>query len=47
MPDLLPIGSTAPDFQLEGTGGEVISSQDYRGKKHLVLAFYPKDSTSG
>ncbi len=47
MAELLPIGSQAPDFSLAGTTGETIHMRDYRGKKHLVLAFYPKDHTSG
>jgi peroxiredoxin Q/BCP len=47
MPDILPLGSKAPDFSLEGTNGQHLNSADFRSKKHLVLAFYPKDSTSG
>jgi len=47
MPDLLALGSKAPSFELEGTGGVTVRSDDFLGKKHLVLAFYPKDNTSG
>ena len=47
MADLLPIGSEAPGFKLQGTGGATINSEDFHGKKHLVLAFYPKDNTFG
>lgn len=42
----LNIGDLAPDFTLTGTGGEFRLS-DWRGKKRVVLFFYPKDQTSG
>ena len=41
------IGQPAPDFTLEATGGKSISLSDFRGKKHVVLYFYPKDNTPG
>ncbi len=47
MPELLSIGSKVPGFSLEGTNGQTIRSEDLLGKKNLVLAFYPKDNTSG
>ena len=47
MADLLPIGSRAPDFTLQGTGGQTVRSADFQGQKHLVLVFYVKDSTPG
>ncbi|KHD85241.1 thioredoxin-dependent thiol peroxidase [Heyndrickxia ginsengihumi] len=37
----------APDFTLQATNGEHITLSDYRGKKHVVLYFYPKDMTPG
>ncbi len=37
----------APDFTLESDNAGTISLADYRGKKNIVLYFYPKDSTSG
>lgn len=44
------VGEAAPDFTLKyhqaGTVGE-ISLKDYRGKKNVILAFYPKDDTPG
>ena len=40
------IGNMAPDFALQGTGGEVQLS-GFRGKKAVVLYFYPKDDTPG
>ena len=50
MADLLAIGSPAPDFELEGftpEGSVAVRSPDFRGKKHLVLVFYPADDTPG
>jgi peroxiredoxin Q/BCP len=45
---LLPvIGKTAPDFTLPSTTGEPISLRQYKGKKTVVLYFYPKDDTPG
>ncbi len=41
------VGSKAPDFNLLGTGGKRVTLKDFVGKKHLVLYFYPKDSTPG
>ena len=37
------VGDPAPDFELPATGDSRISLSDYRGKKHVVLAFYPFD----
>ncbi len=41
------VGEPAPDFSLEATGGKTISLSDFRGKKNVVLYFYPKDNTPG
>jgi len=38
-------GDTAPDFELPDQGGNTVSSGEYRGKKVLVLYFYPADFT--
>ena len=43
----LKIGDTAPDFNLPSTEGRNISLKEYRGKKTVVLYFYPKDDTPG
>jgi len=43
----LKIGQTAPEFELESTGGKRIdSSSDLKGKGY-ILYFYPKDFTKG
>ena len=39
-------GGTAPDFELEGDGGESVRLSDLRGKQ-VVVYFYPKDDTPG
>lgn len=47
---MIAIGTEAPDFELpsseltpEGRPGKKIRLSDFRGKKHVVLAFYPLD----
>lgn len=40
------VGSTAPDFTLEGTDGAVTLSAVWK-QKTVVLYFYPKDDTPG
>jgi len=45
---LLPvIGKPAPDFALPSTTGENISLRQFKGKKTVILYFYPKDETPG
>jgi peroxiredoxin len=39
----LSTGQDAPDFSLESTLDKKVSLADFRGKKHVVLAFYPLD----
>jgi peroxiredoxin Q/BCP len=41
------IGDRAPDFTLPDAGGHSVSLSDFRGKKPVVLYFYPKDDTPG
>ena len=40
-------GSKAPDFKLPSSEGGEVSLSDFKGKKNLVLYFYPKDDTPG
>lgn len=40
-------GDQAPDFTLAAYPSGRVSLKDFRGKKNVVLAFYPKDSTPG
>ena len=37
----LTIGSSAPDFELINQHGEKISLSSFRGKKNVVVIFYP------
>jgi peroxiredoxin Q/BCP len=40
-------GDPAPDFDLPDRNGRTVRLADYRGKKPVVLYFYPKDDTPG
>ncbi|WP_460206074.1 peroxiredoxin [Scytonema sp. NUACC21] len=40
-------GDIAPDFTLPSQKGIPVSLNDFRGKKAVVLYFYPKDDTPG
>lgn len=44
---MLQIGDQAPDFTLSTTTGESFSLAAQRGKRAIVLYFYPKDDTPG
>ncbi len=44
---VVKVGDFAPDFTLESSAGNKISLSDFRGKKSVVLYFYPKDETQG
>jgi peroxiredoxin len=42
----LKVGDPAPDFTLPGhRGGETFTLSSVRGKKNVVLVFYPLDWT--
>lgn len=41
------VGDTAPNFTLMSQSGTPVNLQDFRGKKSVVLYFYPKDDTPG
>jgi peroxiredoxin len=44
--ETLKVGDQAPDFTLPGhRGGEKFKLSDLRGKKNVVLVFYPLDWT--
>jgi peroxiredoxin len=45
-PDVtVQIGDTAPDFELKDQTGQPVCLFDYRGKKNVVLVFYPMSFT--
>ncbi|MEZ4829203.1 MAG: peroxiredoxin [Bacteroidia bacterium] len=41
------VGSPAPEFELRNQNGQMIRLSDFKGKKNVVLYFYPKDETAG
>lgn len=41
------IGTNAPAFSLKNQQGETVSLKDFKGKKNVVLYFYPKAMTPG
>ncbi len=43
----IKVDDTAPDFNLPSTKERNISLKEFRGKKSVVLYFYPKDDTPG
>ena len=44
---MLETGQQAPDFTTVDQDGDEVSLAQFRGKKHVVLYFYPKDDTPG
>lgn len=40
-------GDLAPDFELPGSDGKTYKLSNYRGKKVVVLAWFPKAFTGG
>ena len=43
----LKVGDMAPDFDLNSTSGKKIKLSDFRGKKNVVVAFFPAAFTGG
>ena len=43
----LKVGDLAPDFTLPSTAGKPVKLSDFRGKKNVVVAFYPAAFTGG
>ena len=41
------VGDEAPDFTLPDTGNKPVKLSDFRGKKNVVLAFFPAAFTAG
>ena len=41
------LGDTAPDFTLTSQTGTSVSLKNFRGKKNVIVYFYPKDDTPG
>ncbi|PKA99405.1 peroxiredoxin Q/BCP [Flavobacteriaceae bacterium MAR_2009_75] len=43
----LKVGDEIPDFTLTDQFGKVFDSANFKGKKPMVIYFYPKDDTPG
>ncbi|MBI4903531.1 MAG: redoxin domain-containing protein [Acidobacteria bacterium] len=43
----LKVGDVAPDFTLPSTANKPVKLSDYRGKKNVILAFFPAAFTGG
>ena len=44
---MLKVGDQAPDFTLKASDGNTYSLADFRGKKAVVIAWFPKAFTQG
>jgi peroxiredoxin len=42
----LKVGDAAPNFSLKNTAGETVSLADFKGKKNVVVLFFPAVGTS-
>jgi peroxiredoxin len=47
MSTTLKVGDMAPDFTLASTAKTKVTLSDFRGKKTVVLAFFPAAFTGG
>lgn len=43
----IKVGDQAPDFSLQASDGKTYKLSDYKGKKAVVVAWFPKAFTSG
>ena len=43
----LKVGDDAPNFELKGSDGKIYRMSDLKGKKAVVIAWYPKAFTGG
>ena len=43
----LKAGDAAPDFELPGSDGKVYKLSEFKGKRAVVLAWFPKAFTGG
>ena len=41
MISTLEVGQLAPEFRLKGPGGQWVTLSEYRGRKNVVLVFFP------
>jgi peroxiredoxin len=43
----LKVGDEAPNFTLPATNNQKVTLADYRGKKNVIVAFFPAAFTGG
>jgi len=43
----IKVGESPPDFRLPSPGNKEFGPSDFRGKRHVILAFYPFDWSPG
>lgn len=44
---MLQVGDVAPDFELKNYKGQTFKLSSFKGKKSVVVFFYPADNTPG
>jgi len=42
---MISVGERAPDFELQDHLGRKVKLNDFKGKRHVLLLFYPLDWT--
>jgi peroxiredoxin len=42
---MISVGERAPDFELQDHLGRKVKLDDFKGKRHVMLLFYPLDWT--
>lgn len=47
MADDLKVGDVAPNFKMTGSDGKSYELGDFKGKKYVVVAWFPKAFTGG
>ena len=47
MAEPLKVGDEAPNFEMKGSDGKTYKLSDFKGKKPVVIAWYPKAFTGG
>jgi peroxiredoxin Q/BCP len=45
--ELLPVGTQAPEFDVQTTDGGRVKLEQFRGTRSVLLMFYPEDDTPG
>ena len=45
--EVLNVGDAAPNFELQGSDGKTHKLSEFKGKKAVVLAWFPKAFTGG